>query len=66
MKINLKKCFFSVLELPLAGWSNLGIIPEFQKVGAVSNAKIQTNVTEVRGFIELVNYVYNLYQVMLN
>ena len=37
-----------------------------KKVGAVSNAKIQTNVTEVRGFIELVNYVYNLYQVMLN
>ena len=58
LKINLKKCIFGFQELTLAGLklTNKGIIPDSSKVDPATNPKEPANVTEVRIFLELVNY----------
>ena len=63
LKINSKKCFFGVQEITFAGFklANKGIMPDSSKVDAVTNAKVPTNVTEVRTFLrnsKLLSIIY--------
>ena len=63
LKINSKKCFFGVQEITFTGFklANKGIMPDSSRVDAVTNAKVPTNVTEVRTFLrnsKLLSIIY--------
>eukprot|EP00795_Rhopilema_esculentum_P004164 gene4164-biopygen11942 len=54
LKINPKKCVFGTTKLTFAGYclTDKGIHPDKSKVDAVNNAKVPTNATEVRSFLD--------------
>jgi hypothetical protein len=64
IKINATKSFFARTELEYLGYwiTRDGVMPLNKKVEAINNLAPPTNCTEVRKFIELVNYYRDMWK----
>ncbi|PIK37199.1 putative sodium channel protein type 4 subunit alpha B-like [Apostichopus japonicus] len=59
LKLNLDKCKFKVDEVPYIGHilTSDGVKPDIKKVKAIRDMHPPTNITELKRFLGMVNYV---------